>query len=81
MIQEAWLAQPAGQYTVSTVACAAALTRTLRTTERGAAGVEQPSGTEQPETLAVMDWIRTGRFTASASLHEVAPRTQLPTYD
>jgi hypothetical protein len=36
--------------------------------------VEQPSGTEQPETLAVMDWIRTGRFTASASLHEVAPR-------
>ena len=41
--------------------------------ERGAAGVEEPSGTEQPETLAVMEWIRGGRFVASASLHEVGP--------
>ena len=39
--------------------------------ERGPAGVERPSGTEQPETRAAMDWIRSGRFVASGSLHEV----------
>lgn len=39
--------------------------------ERGPAGVVRPSGTEQPETRAVMDWIRSGRFVSSASLHEV----------
>lgn len=44
--------------------------------ERGKTGVEEPSGSEQPETLALMRWIREGRFVVSASLHEVdAPRT------
>jgi hypothetical protein len=38
---------------------------------RGSASVEEPSGSEQPETLALMKWIRTGRFVASASMHEV----------
>ncbi len=38
---------------------------------RGPAGVERPSGSEQPETLALMKWIREGRFVGSASLHEV----------
>ena len=39
--------------------------------ERGKAGVVEPSGSEQPETLALMHWIREGRFVVSASLHEV----------
>lgn len=39
--------------------------------ERGMAGVVEPSGSEQPETLALMRWIREGRFVVSASLHEV----------
>ena len=39
--------------------------------ERGKAGVVEPSGSEQPETLALMQWIREGRFVVSASLHEV----------
>ena len=39
--------------------------------KRGAAGVVEPSGSEQPETLALMHWIRHGRFTVSASMHEV----------
>ena len=38
---------------------------------RGTAGVVEPSGTEQPETLVLMDWIRDGRFVVSASMHEV----------
>lgn len=38
--------------------------------QRGAAGVVEPSGSEQPETLALMHWIRHGRFTVSASMHE-----------
>ena len=39
--------------------------------QRGASGVAEPSGSEQPETLALMNWIRHGNFVASASLHEV----------
>lgn len=39
--------------------------------QRGDAGVDRPSGTEQPETLALMKWIQEGHFVASASLHEV----------
>ena len=39
--------------------------------QRGTAGVAEPSGSEQPETLALMHWIRHGSFVASASLHEV----------
>ena len=39
--------------------------------QRGAAGVVEPSGSEQPETLALMRWTRHGRFTVSASMHEV----------
>ena len=38
--------------------------------ERGQAGIVQPSGTEQPETLVLMRWIREGRFVVSASMHE-----------
>lgn len=32
-----------------------------------------PSGSEQPETLVLMQWIRDGRFVVSASMHEVNP--------
>ena len=39
--------------------------------ERGKTGVVEASGSEQPETLALMRWIREGRFVVSASLHEV----------
>ena len=39
--------------------------------ERGMTGVVEPSGSEQPETLALMRWIRDGKFVVSASLHEV----------
>ena len=41
--------------------------------ERGSAGIVQPSGREQPETLALMKWIRSRHFVASASLHEARP--------
>ncbi|CAL8464154.1 g3689 [Coccomyxa elongata] len=40
--------------------------------ERGSAGIVQPSGREQPETLALMTWIRSRHFVGSASLHEGA---------
>ncbi len=39
--------------------------------ERGEAGIVEPGGREQPETLALMQWIRSRHFVASASLHEV----------
>ena len=39
--------------------------------ERGEAGIVEPGGREQPETLALMKWIRSRHFVASASLHEV----------
>lgn len=38
---------------------------------RGPAGVVEPGGREQPETLALMQWILSRHFVASASLHEV----------
>ncbi len=44
---------------------------------RGTAGVVEPSGTEQPETLVLMDWIRDGQFVVSASMHEVIHPHQL----
>ena len=34
----------------------------------------QPSGNEQPETLALMQWMKQVHFVASASLHEVSSR-------
>ncbi|EIE24879.1 hypothetical protein COCSUDRAFT_14223 [Coccomyxa subellipsoidea C-169] len=40
--------------------------------ERGEAGIVEPGGREQPETLALMQWIRSRHFVASASLHEGA---------
>lgn len=40
--------------------------------QRGSAGVAEPSGSEQPETLAMMHWIREGRFVVSANMHEVS---------
>lgn len=39
--------------------------------EHGEAGIVEPSGKEQPETLALMKWILSRHFVASASLHEV----------
>ncbi len=44
--------------------------------ERGQAGIVQPSGTEQPETLVLMRWIREGRFVVSASMHEAGTLSQ-----
>ncbi|KAK9918404.1 hypothetical protein WJX75_003872 [Coccomyxa subellipsoidea] len=40
--------------------------------EHGEAGIVEPSGKEQPETLAIMKWILSRHFVASASLHEGA---------
>lgn len=37
----------------------------------------QPSGGEQPETAAIMDWSRRVGFVASASMHEVPECLQL----
>lgn len=34
----------------------------------------EPSGSEQPETKAIMDWTLATGFVASASMHEVGPR-------
>ncbi len=45
--------------------------------ERGSAGIVQPSGREQPETLALMSWIRSRHFVGSASLHEARCRLDL----
>ena len=46
--------------------------------ERGPAGIVQPSGSEQPETLALMHWIREGRFVVSASMHEAGASSVYP---
>ena len=48
--------------------------------ERGKTGVVEPSGSEQPETLALMHWIREGRFVVSASLHEVGSFPHSPAF-
>ena len=48
--------------------------------QRGSAGVVEPSGSEQPETLAMMHWVREGRFVVSAAMHEVSLQLCAPEY-